>query len=91
MVALIWIVVCGLVAFFAFKNWDGGFGRFVEKWVPDALKVDDNDRYLWSGVVGVLVATLIVRPISMFLTLILLAIIAYVVQKVMVWALSKVH
>ena len=91
MVALIWIVVCGLVAFFAFKSWDGGFGQFIEKRVPDALKVDDNDRYLWSGVAGVLVATLIVSPISMFLTLILVAIIAYVVKKVMVWALSKVH
>ncbi|MCM2971222.1 MULTISPECIES: hypothetical protein [Larsenimonas] len=91
MVALIWIVVCGLVAFFANKAWDGSFGQFVQKWVPDALHVDDYDRYVWSGVAGVLVATFIVKPISMFLTLILLALIGFAAKAVMGWAVKKIH
>ncbi|WP_106477282.1 hypothetical protein [Phytohalomonas tamaricis] len=90
-VALVWIIAFAIFFFLALKGWEGGFGHFVKSRIPAALQVDDNDRWLWSAAVGVLGATLIIRPVSMILTLILIAIIAFVVKLVMTWALKKIH
>ncbi|MGJ8515277.1 hypothetical protein [Carnimonas bestiolae] len=92
---LIWIVVFLVVAGFGYKSWDGSFGEQVKKYVPEPIKPDETtaatDRYLWPIVAGILVATLVIHPISTIITLVLIAVIAFLVKWLLGVVLSKLH
>ncbi|WP_027351918.1 hypothetical protein [Halotalea alkalilenta] len=92
---LIWIVIFALVTFFALKTWDGAFGSAVKRYAPEVVAPDEDsefiDRYVWSIAAGILVATLVLNPLSMIITLVLVGVIAFVIGLLLRWALSKVH
>lgn len=92
-IAVIWIVIFAIATALAWKGWENGFGKMVNRWVPAILRLDDDqvNRMTWSIVSGVLLATLITSPASMLLTLLLIALIALIVRAVIRFALSKVH
>lgn len=92
-IAVIWIVIFAIATALAWKSWENGFGKMVNRWVPSILRLDDDqvNRMTWSIVSGVLLATLITSPASMLLTLLLIALIALIVRAVIRFALSKVH
>ena len=92
-IAVIWIVIFAIATALAWKGWENGFGKMVNRWVPAILCLDDDqgNRITWSVVAGVLLATLMTNPASMLLTLILIALIAVIVRVVIRFALSKVH
>lgn len=92
---LLWIIIFLVVAGLGYKNWDGAFGNQVRKYVPEPVKPDETteatDRYLWPIVAGILLATLILHPISTIITLVLIAIIVFVVKWLLGFVLSKLH
>lgn len=92
---LIWIVIFLVVAGFGYKNWDGTFGKQVKKYVPEPIKPDETtaatDRYLWPIAAGILIATLVLHPISTIITLVLIAVIAFLVKWLLSTVLSKLH
>ncbi|WP_456269953.1 hypothetical protein M1D97_06670 [Kushneria sp. AK178] len=92
-IAVIWIVIFAIATALAWKSWENGFGRMVNRWVPAMLRLDDDQtsRITWCVVAGVLFATLMTNPASMLLTLVLIALIALIVRAVIRFALSKVH
>lgn len=92
-IAVIWIVIFAIATALAWKGWESGFGKMVNRWVPAILRLDDEqgNRITWSVVAGVLLATLMTNPASMLLTLLLIALIALIVRAVIRFALSKVH
>ena len=92
-IAVIWIVIFAIATALAWKGWENGFGKMVNRWVPAILRLDDDqvNRMTWSIVSGVLLATLITSPASMLLTLLLIGLIALIVRAVIRFALSKVH
>ncbi|MGJ8526729.1 hypothetical protein LMG33818_002485 [Halomonadaceae bacterium LMG 33818] len=95
MSSLVWIVVFLVVAIGGYVMWDGFFGNLIKSYVPEPLKPEEasekSDRIIWPVVTGILIATLIVHPLSMIITLVLMAIIAFVALKVVRFALSKIH
>ncbi|MFC0339013.1 hypothetical protein SAMN05421848_0538 [Kushneria avicenniae] len=92
-IAVIWIVIFAIATALAWKSWENGFGKMVNRWVPTMLRLDDDQisRTTWSIVAGVLFATLMTHPASMLLTLILIALLALIIRAVIRFALSKVH
>ncbi|MFC0267982.1 hypothetical protein [Kushneria aurantia] len=92
-VAIIWIVIFVVITALAWKTWQGSFGNMVKRAVPTMLQGDGGevDRAIWSLVAGVLFATLMVKPASMVLTLILIGLIALLVRWVIRFAMKKVH
>ncbi|SPJ33364.1 hypothetical protein [Kushneria phyllosphaerae] len=92
-IAVIWIVIFAIATALAWKGWESGFGKMVNRWVPAILRLDDEqgNRITWSVVAGVLLATLMTNPASMLLTLLLIALIVFVVRAIIRFALSKVH
>lgn len=92
-VAVVWIVTFAVIAGLAWKNREGAFDKMVKRMVPTILRCDDSrtEHAIWAVVAGVLVATMMVRPASMLLTLILIALIALLVRTIIRFAMKKVH
>lgn len=88
-VTLIWLIVFAVILFIALKNWEGALGRFFDRKVPAALRSNSDDRWIWCLAIAVLGATLIVNPVSMLLTLLIIALIAWVMKKLVGWGMSK--
>lgn len=88
-VTLIWLVVFAVILFFSFKSWEGALGRFFDRKVPAVLRSAGDDRWVWCLAMAVLGATLIVNPVSMLLTLLIIALIAWVLKKLVGWGMSK--
>lgn len=88
-VTLIWLIAFAIILFLALKSWDGSLGRFFERNVPELLKGNKDDRWVWCPALAVLGATFIVRPVSMLLTLLLLALIVWLGAKLARWGMAK--
>lgn len=95
MSSFVWIVVFLVVAIVGYLMWDGFFGNLVKSYVPAPLKPEEasekSDRIIWPVVIGILIATLVLHPLSMIITLVLMAVIAFIALKVVRFALSKIH
>lgn len=86
---LIWLIVFAVILFLALKSWDGSLGRFFDRKIPVALRSKGDDRWVWCLALAVLGATAIVNPVSMLLTVLLLALIVWIVKKLIGWGMSK--
>lgn len=90
-VTLIWLIAFALILTLIIKGWDGGLGKFFERKMPATFRNNRDDRWIWGIALGVLGATFIVKPISMLMTLLLLALIIWVVTKLVRWGITKAH
>lgn len=86
---VIWLIAFAIFLYLALKSWDGSLGRFIERRAPASFKGSKDDRWVWSIGLAVLGATFIVNPVSMLLTLLLMALIVWVVFKLVRWGMSK--
>ncbi|MCL7931738.1 hypothetical protein [Halomonas llamarensis] len=86
---VIWVIAFVLILYFANKRWDSGVSRGLDKVLPEVLKSHGENRVLWVGVLAVMGATTLVRPIDILLVVILLAIIGLVVGKLVSLAAGK--
>ncbi|WP_251976804.1 hypothetical protein [Salinicola avicenniae] len=90
-VFVVWIIAFAAVFLLAYKAWDGAFGRAVSRWLPGVLQGDPaQDRWIISGALAVLAATFFVNPISMLLTLILLALVIWGGKRLACWTMRRV-
>ncbi|WP_110687945.1 hypothetical protein [Salinicola aestuarinus] len=90
-IVVVWLIVFGVVLALALKSWEGMLGRVVTRWLPASLRSgDDQDRWVVAVALAVLAATFIVAPISMILTLILIALLVWLGVKVGPWIMKKV-
>ncbi|SDN58752.1 hypothetical protein [Vreelandella arcis] len=89
-VLLIWLVALVLIGYFVNQRWET-VSAGLDKMLPAALKTHGDNRWLWVGALAVLGATTLVRPVDILLVGILLAIIGFVVFKLINWASSKAH
>ncbi|MGC3873998.1 hypothetical protein ACPF7Z_12090 [Halomonas sp. GXIMD04776] len=90
-VTLIWLIVFALILTLTLRGWDGGLGNFFERKMPAAFKSSRDDRWIWGIALAVLGATFVVKPISMLMTLLLLALIVWGITKLVRWGLAKAH
>lgn len=86
---LIWLVAFVVILFLALQSWEGALGNFIARNIPDMLKSDDNDRWVWCVALAIIGATFIVNPVSMLLTLLLLALLVWLGSKLIRWGMSK--
>ncbi|GAB2794912.1 hypothetical protein GCM10027040_21580 [Halomonas shantousis] len=91
-VTLIWLIAFALILFLALRAWEGPLGGFISRNVPAILRPrhGTDDRWVWCGALAILGATFIVEPVSMLLTLILLAVVVWVGVRLVRWAMSRV-
>ncbi|WP_110666083.1 hypothetical protein [Salinicola halophilus] len=90
-VLIVWLIVFVVVLALALKGWEGMLGRVATRWLPAPLRSgDDQDRWVVSLALAVLAATFIVAPISMILTLILIALLIWIALRVGPWVMKKV-
>ncbi|TVU69278.1 MULTISPECIES: hypothetical protein [Cobetia] len=89
-VTLIWLVSFAAIFMLCLNRWDGSLGATVKRILPEALSIDNGDRYVWGGALAVLGATFIVNPISMLMALIMLTLIVVIGGKLICWGMSKV-
>ncbi|MCC5883446.1 MAG: hypothetical protein JJU25_12500 [Halomonas sp.] len=88
---VIWLIAFALILFFCIKTWETAVSAGLNKVVPRVLKSDDENRWVWGVALAVLGATALVRPIDMLLTLIIIAILAFVVKKLADWAMGRTN
>lgn len=88
---LIWLVAFGLIAYFADQRWSRGVSQGLDRLLPNVLKSNGENRYLWVVTLAVLGATTLVFPVEMLLVVILLALIGLLVVKLANWASSLTH
>jgi len=89
-VVIVWLIAFVVISLLVLKAWDGALGRAVMRWLPIQLRGDPaQDRWIMAGALGVLGATFIVNPVSMLLTLILLAVLLWVGKRLTCWGMRK--
>lgn len=88
-VTLIWLIAFGVILFLCLRGWDGALGSFIERRMPNTYKGAQDDRWIWCIALAIVGATFIVNPVSMLLTLLLLALIVWIIAKLMRWGMSK--
>lgn len=88
-VTVIWLIAFAVFLYLTWKSWDDSLGRFIERNAPASFKGSKDDRWIWCVGLAVLGATFIVEPVSMLMTLLLMALIVWVVVKLARWGLSK--
>nr|WP_300310812.1 hypothetical protein [Halomonas sp.] len=89
MLFVIWLVVFAVILALTIKAWPGIFGSMVDRLLPAVLRSED-DRWIWCPAFAAIVATAIVSPIDMLMTLLIMAIIVGVGGKLGCWIMSKV-
>jgi len=89
-VTLIWLIAFAVILFLALRAWDGSLGQAVMRRIPAILQLGGDDRWVWSIALAVLGATFIVHPVSMLLTLILLALFFWTAKRVGCWLMRRV-
>lgn len=89
-VALVWVIAFAVILFLTLKSWDGALGRFFANRVPKHMRSTGDERWVWCPAIAVLGATAIISPVDMLLTLILLAIILWVVKKLVGISVDRV-
>ncbi|MBB3140274.1 hypothetical protein [Halomonas organivorans] len=87
-VTVIWLIAFAVILYLCLNRWEASVSGALDKLLPAALRSED-DRWVWSPAIAVLIATAIVRPVDLLLTLILVALIALVGGKLVCWAMNK--
>ncbi|MAM58366.1 MAG: hypothetical protein CMN25_13600 [Salinicola sp.] len=91
-VFVVWLVAFAVFLFLLLRAWDGALGGMIKRRLPTQLQGDPaQDRWIMSAALAVLGATFIIKPVSMLLTLILLAIGIWVGLRVACWAMRKAN
>ncbi|WP_110655688.1 hypothetical protein [Salinicola halimionae] len=93
-VFVVWLIAFVVLLFLALKAWDGALGAMVTRWLPSQLRGDPaQDRWVMAAALAVLGATFIINPVSMLLTLILLALGLWVGKRLACWGMrrAKLH
>lgn len=91
-VFIVWLIAFAVVLFLALKAWDGVLGNTIKRRLPAQLQGDPaQDRWIMAIALAVLGATFIVKPVSMLLTLILLAIGIWVGKRLACWGMRKAN
>ncbi|RUR33488.1 hypothetical protein ELY33_03785 [Vreelandella andesensis] len=88
-ILLIWVIAFLLIAYFANKRWDSSVSPGLDKMLPEVLKTQGENRYLWVAALAVMGATTLVRPVDILLVVILLVIIGLIIAKLANWASNK--
>lgn len=86
---VIWLIAFVLILALTFKRWDS-ISPALDRALPDVLKSRGNNRTVWALSLGLLGATVLVRPVDILLTVVLAVIIALIGVKVAGWAMNKV-
>ncbi|MDR5867603.1 hypothetical protein [Halomonas koreensis] len=87
-VTVIWLIAFALILFLCLNRWEASVSRALDAMLPAVLRSED-DRWVWSPAIAVLVATAIVQPVDLLLTLIIIGLIAFVGGKLVCWAMRK--
>jgi hypothetical protein len=93
-VFIVWLIAFIVLLFLVLKAWDGALGGAIMRWLPVQLRGDPaQDRWVMAVALGVLGATFIINPVSMLLTLILLALGLWVGKRLACWGMrrAKLH
>ncbi|MEQ6916695.1 hypothetical protein [Halomonas aquatica] len=86
---LIWLIAFALLLFLFLKRWDASVSHFLDKLLPAVLRSED-DRWVWSPALAVLIATFIVQPVDLLFTLIIIGLLTLIGTKLAGWAMNKV-
>ncbi|WP_136247743.1 hypothetical protein [Halomonas borealis] len=87
-VTVVWLIAFAVLLFLCLSRWEASVSAGLDKLLPSVLRSED-DRWVWSPAIAVLGATAIVRPVDLLLTLILIALIAFVGGKLVCWGMRK--
>lgn len=86
---LIWLIAFAVLLFLFLKRWDASVSGALDKLLPAVLRSED-DRWIWSPALAVLIATFMVQPVDLLFTLILIALLALIGVKLAGWLMNKV-
>ncbi|APE31747.1 hypothetical protein BOX17_12740 [Halomonas aestuarii] len=86
---LIWLIAFAVLLFLFLKRWDASVSGALDKLLPAVLRSED-DRWIWSPALAVLVATFMVQPVDLLFTLIIIGLLALIGTKLAGWAMNKV-
>ncbi|MDN3526081.1 hypothetical protein QWY79_12485 [Halomonas sabkhae] len=89
LVTVIWLIAFAVILTLCIKRWEASVSGALDKLVPSLLRSDD-DRWVWSPAIAVLLATAIVRPVELLMTLLIIGVLALVGGKLACWAMNKV-
>ncbi len=89
-VTVIWLIAFAVILFLCLSRWEASVSAALDSLLPSVLRSED-DRWVWSPAIAVLVATAIVRPVDLLLTLIVMGLIALVGGKLVCWAMRKAN
>ncbi|MBD3895790.1 hypothetical protein IEI94_07980 [Halomonas sp. ML-15] len=88
-VTIIWLLGFAAILFFSLRGWEASLSPFLARVLPEALRSDSDDRWVWCPAVAVLGATFLVRPVDMLLTLLVIALVAWGAKRLLCWAMKK--
>lgn len=86
---LIWLIAFAVLLFLFLKRWDASVSGALDKLLPAVLRSED-DRWIWSPALAVLIATFMVQPVDLLFTLILIGLLALIGVKLAGWLMNKV-
>ncbi|TLF51879.1 hypothetical protein FEI13_06475 [Halomonas urmiana] len=87
---LIWLIAFAVVLTLLLKRWDASINRGLDGLLPAVLRSED-DRWVWCPALAVLVATAVVQPVDLLLTLIIIGVLALIGTKLAGWVVNKVQ
>ena len=86
---LIWLIAFAVLLFLFLKRWDASVSGALDKLLPAVLRSED-DRWIWSPALAVLIATFMVQPVDLLFTLIIIGLLALIGVKLAGWLMNKV-
>lgn len=87
-VALIWLIGFAAILLLCLRGWESTLNPFLSRSLPEVLRSHD-DRWVWCPALAVLGATFLVRPVDMMLTLLSIAVIAWIAKQLLCWAMKN--
>ncbi|MBB3191525.1 hypothetical protein [Halomonas cerina] len=86
---LIWLIGFAVILFLCLHRWEATVSKALDKLLPAVLRSED-DRWVWCPAIAVLVATYLVRPVDMLMSVIIIGLVALIGCKLAGWAMNKV-
>lgn len=87
----VWIITFALILYVGYHRWESSLSPALDKILPEMLKPYGDNRTLWVGVLAVLGATTMVKPVDILMVVLLITIIVLVALKVASIANRKMH
>lgn len=88
-VTIIWLIGFAAILFFSLRGWEASLSPFMSRTLPEALQSNADKRWVWCPALAILGATFLVRPVDMLLTLLVIALVAWVAKRLLCWAMKK--